>query len=161
MWARGKKSVYKPPKQIIDDIPEAVKEPMKTRKVYNPPVKPIVNDIPEPVRETKNIKYEKSRLKDSIDVYLAQRDQKLTGLGQMNVEKLLNMIPKWKMNLNEIHHHYNNLIDNEIERNQTHIQHEKQWLNENPNMSDKGKASINEKISDYENKINKLKKSKI
>jgi hypothetical protein len=59
MWARGKKSVYKPPKQIIDDIPEAVKEPMKTKRVYNPPVKPIVNDIPEPVKETKNIKYEK------------------------------------------------------------------------------------------------------
>ena len=71
------------------------------------------------------------------------------------------MIPKWRMDLNEVHQHYNKLIDNEIERNQAHIQHEKQWLKENPKMSDKGKASISEKISDYENKIKKLQKSKI
>jgi hypothetical protein len=36
MWARGKKSVYKPPKQIIDDIPEPVRETKNIKYLYEP-----------------------------------------------------------------------------------------------------------------------------
>ena len=140
---------------------QAYNIPLKTEPNIHPPKPPIIDDTPKPTKETKPITYEKSRLKDAIDVYLAQRDKKLTGLAQMKVEHLLNMIPKWRMDLNEIHQHYNNLINNEIQRNLSFIQHEKKWLNENPNMSENGKTAIKEKISNYETKIKKLEKSKI
>ena len=107
------------------------------------------------------IEYDKILLQRAIGYYMATvHKSKITNLAKCNKTELLNMIPKYNIDINELHNDYNKLIDQDIDSANIHIRiYQNQLLGLADPSNDK--VTLAKNINKSIKYIDKLKSQKI
>ena len=100
-------------------------------------------------------------MKDAIDIYFAHKDQKLSNLGRMSLDRLKEVITRRNISYNDTNKYYNGKIDHDIETAEDSIKHDKNWMNEKTNISKEGLNNIKKRIEDYNKQIKNLQKMRV
>ena len=135
----------------------------KKSEIKEPEYKPEIKEpeIKKTIVQNNKFKYNKYYLKDAIDIYFAHKDQKLSNLGRMSIDRLKEVITRRNVSYNDINKYYNGKIDHDIETVENSIKHDKNWMNEKTNISKEGLNNIKKRIEDYNKQIKNLQKMRV